>query len=120
MAKRKRAQKKPLTLVKILGGTEKITQENIAKWRKIFDEKLMTAAEANATGEVEVSYIPQSDDQTITFVKIGSEDYRPTLEDLERWRTVFNEAYQDPNFTIFSHDKIEVEVVRLGDIVAVE
>lgn len=120
MAKRKKAQKKPLTIVKILGGAEKLTQENITKWRKIFDEKLMTAAEANTTGEVEVSFLPQTDDQTITVVHVGNEFYKPSAEDLDHWRLVFEEAMKDPSFTIFTHHLVNIEVVRLGDIVALE
>lgn len=41
-------------------------------------------------------------------------------EDLEAWRNVFEEAANDPDFKIFTHPNVEIEVIPVGKIVAVE
>lgn len=47
----------------------------------------------------------------LTLVKIGGEDYKPSPIDLEGWRQVFEEAQNDKDFKIFTHDKVVVEKV---------
>lgn len=47
----------------------------------------------------------------LTLVKIGGEDYKPSPTDLEAWRQVFEEAQNDKDFKIFTHDKVAVERV---------
>ena len=79
--------------------------------------------QAYETGEVDFVTFdtqPSVDDNYLTLVKIGDENYRPTPADLEHWRDVFEEAGKDPNFTIFTHPGVEVDIIRIGDIVAVE
>src|SRR5690606_9249948 len=48
------------------------------------------------------------------LVKIGNQDFRPTSEDLKQWRSVFEEAQNDKQFKIFSHDAVAVETVGMG------
>lgn len=47
----------------------------------------------------------------LTLVKIGGEDYKPSPADLDAWRQVFEEAQNDKDFKIFTHDKVSVERV---------
>jgi intein/homing endonuclease len=47
----------------------------------------------------------------LTIVKIGNENYKPTFQDLEAWRTVFSEAEFDREFKIFTHEGVSVERV---------
>lgn len=47
----------------------------------------------------------------LTLVKIGGEDYKPSPVDLDAWRQVFEEAQNDKDFKIFTHDKVTVERV---------
>jgi len=47
----------------------------------------------------------------LTLVKIGGEDYKPSPTDLDAWRQVFEEAQNDKDFKIFTHDKVTVERV---------
>lgn len=47
----------------------------------------------------------------LTLVKIGGEDYKPSPTDLDAWRQVFEEAQNDKDFKIFTHDKVAVERV---------
>lgn len=52
----------------------------------------------------------------LTLIKIGggADNYKPTPEDLQLWRQVFEEAYADKNFKIFTHDSVAVEPVGFG------
>lgn len=49
----------------------------------------------------------------LTLVKIGggAGDYKPTPQDLELWRQVFEEAQYDKDFKIFTHEAVAVERV---------
>lgn len=42
----------------------------------------------------------------LTLVKVKG---NPSVEDLEAWRDIFEEASHDPDFKIFTHEGIEVE-----------
>lgn len=61
---------------------------------------------------IEAKYA-QADDMVnpITLVKIGGDDYKATPADLTSWRDTFEEASNDLNFKIFTHDKVTVERV---------
>ena len=52
-----------------------------------------------------------------TLVKIGggTDGFKPTPEDLEMWRQVFEEAESNPNFKIFTHDAVAVERVGFNN-----
>ena len=77
---------------------------------------------AMATGEVEVEQLPMAKpgDHFLTLVRVGSDEYAPSIEDLENWRQVFEEASKDPDFKIFTHKDVSVEVIDIGKVVAVE
>lgn len=57
----------------------------------------------------------QADDMIngITLVKIGggSDAYKPTPEDLERWRQVFENATYNKDFKLITHDGIAIEKI---------
>lgn len=113
-----------LTIVKVLPQGEELSPspEDLERWRTIFAEKRMTLEEAVATGEIECTVLPQKDENEnyITVVKIGDDNYNPTPEDLESWREVFEDAAKDPDFMIFTHPAVEIKVISVGDIVSVE
>lgn len=48
----------------------------------------------------------------ISLIKVGGQDVKPTPQDLEQWRNVFEQAQGDKDFKIFTHN--EVEVQRVG------
>jgi hypothetical protein len=51
----------------------------------------------------------------LTLVKIGGDEgFRPTPEDLQVWRNVFEDAQYDKDAKIFTHDKINIEKVGSG------
>jgi hypothetical protein len=111
-----------LTIIKVLGKNGKVTQEDLEKWRYLFATGEMNAEEAAATGEVTVEVLPEKkeDEHYITLVRIGDEDFSPSFEDLEKWREVFEEAQKDPDFKIFTHPAVEIEVIPIGKVIAVE
>jgi hypothetical protein len=112
---------KKLTIVKVITNDGKPTEADLEKWRQIFAANRMTEEEALATGELEIEHLDiESDEDYITLVKIGDEDYKPSIKDLEAWRNVFEEAKGDPDFKIFTHQVVEIELIKLGKIIAVE
>lgn len=116
--------KRKLTLIKVLGQDGKVTQADLEKWQKIFADKRMTLKQAVATGEISAEDIAvrqsEADENYVTFIKIGGEHHMPTLEELDRWRNMFMEGIDDPDFKIFTYPYVEIEVVKMGEIVAVD
>lgn len=47
----------------------------------------------------------------LTLVKVGGQDIKPTAQDLEQWRNVFEAATGDKDFKIFTHNEIDVQRV---------
>jgi hypothetical protein len=49
----------------------------------------------------------------LTLIKVGggADNYRPTPEDLQMWRNVFEEGQYDKDFKIFTHDGVTVEKI---------
>lgn len=45
----------------------------------------------------------------LTLVKVGNDEYRPTPEDLEKIREVFERAETEDKFTVFANSDISVE-----------
>jgi hypothetical protein len=83
----------------------------------------MTEEQALATGEVAIEHFSHPDDDSwnyITFVKIGNEEYYPSIADLEAWRNCFEDAKDDPDFKIFTHSGVEITSVAVGKIIAID
>jgi hypothetical protein len=117
--------KRRLTVIKVCGRDYMPTKEEVEKWRKIFaDKQIEDASKYNiiSNGEVEVEQLEFDDtEQTITFVKIGGDSYRPTSQDLESWRDVFvKEAKDNKDFKIFSHNDVEITQIKVDEIIAIE
>lgn len=121
-SKKKHLANRKLTIVKILPKDGTISQADLEKWHQIFRNGTMTPAEAEKTGEVVVEQIPcpKPGQHFITLVKVGNEQYKPSAEELEQWRLVFEEAAKDPDYKVFTHDAVNVEVIDIGNIVAVD
>lgn len=110
-----------LTIVKVMTNDSHPTPADLERWQKIFAEQSMTEEQASATGEVEITHIPAIENEhTITLVKVGDEDYKPTLEDLKVWRDIFEQAAADPDFKIFTHPSVEIDVIKIGKIIEIE
>jgi len=121
-SKKKALANRKLTVIKVLPKNGTISQADLDKWHEIFRNNTMTPVEAMATGEVIVENIPvaRSGQNFITVVRVGSDEYSPSFEDLENWRNIFKDAEKDPNFQIFTHKDISIETIDVGEIVAIE
>ena len=112
-----------LTIIKVLGKKDGVTAEDLEKWREIFRTHQMTEEEAAATGEISIEHIPvhnEDNEHFITFVRLGGDNYKPSIQDLESWRDVFKDAEKDPDFKIFTHTDVDISVIAMGKIIAVE
>lgn len=110
-----------LTIIKVLSQGTPVSQNDLERWRQVFAQKLMTLEEAEATGEVTVEYVePIKAKHTLTLIKVGGDGYQPTPEELEIWRDIFEDAVGDPDFKIFTHPYVEIDVIDLGEIITVE
>lgn len=121
-AKKKALANRKLTIVKVLPKNGTITPEDLDKWHFMFRNNLIDIKLANESGEVEVQELPapKPGQHFITLVRVGSDEYAPSLEDLEAWRKVFEDAAKDPDFKIFTHKDVSIEVIDMHDIIAVE
>jgi hypothetical protein len=119
---KKSLAKRKLTIIKVLPKNGSISQEDLDKWHEVFRTNSMTHKEALATGEVEIENVPiaKKDEHFLTIVRVGNDTYQPSMEDLEQWRDVFAGAEKDPNFKIFTHNAINIEVIEIGKVLAVE
>jgi hypothetical protein len=50
----------------------------------------------------------------LTLVKVGSADFKPTVADLEAWRQIFEQAQNDKDFKVFTHEGVDVTKVGSG------
>lgn len=119
--------KRKLTIVKISDKNYKPSKEDIEKWQSIFKEAINDKnyechiKQGVKDNEISLEEINIPDDEKIiTLVKVGDENYSPSKEDLETWRNVFEEAQKDPDFKIFTHPAINIEIFKIGDIIKVE
>jgi hypothetical protein len=119
---RKHLADRKLTIIKILPKDGTISQDDLDRWHEIFRTNSTTPELAEATGEVKVQVLhsPKEEEHFITLVKVGSDDHHPTVEELEQWREVFEAAAKDPDFKIFTHHMVDVSVIPLNKVVAVE
>lgn len=122
MLTKKHLANRKLTVIKILPKNGTISQDDLDRWHEIFRTNATTPELAMATGEVEVQefHSPQEHEHFLTLVRVGSDEYQPTVEDLNNWREVFEAAAVDPDFKIFTHKDVSVEVIPLNRVVAVE
>lgn len=121
---KKPSVKRKLTVIKVLGHDQPVTHKDLEKWHKIFADKRMSLQRAVATGEVFAEMVPvrqpDSEENYMTFVRVGDEKHMPTIGELEDWRKVFADAQSDPDFIIFTYPFVDISVIKLGDVIAVD
>lgn len=88
-----------LTLIKCKNPTQKDLE---ALRNKVIKGESLS----NDDVEIEVMDLKPT---ALTLVKVGDDNYKPTLTDLESWRDVFEAAIGDPDFKIFTHSAVSVE-----------
>jgi len=121
-SKKKLLANRKLTIIKVLPKDGVVSAEDLDRWHFMFRNNLIDYQRAASTGEVEIQEIavPKRGEHFITLVRVGGGDYSPTTEDLEQWRKVFEDAAKDPDFKIFTHEHVNIEVLDIHDIIAVE
>lgn len=111
-----------LTLVKLCGPNFKPSVEDLERWRDKFadyennKEEINQAINAGEIVQDEIDLPKESDGHYITFVKVGDESRQPSVEDLENWRQIFEDASKDPDFKIFTHETVEIKIQKLSDM----
>lgn len=88
-------KEKLTTVVKFLAANESISKADLEKYQQIYANQLI-------------------------LVKVGDDNYSPSVEELEEWKSIFERASKDPDFKIFTHSKVSIEVIDLGNIISVE
>jgi hypothetical protein len=112
---------KHFTIVKILSVDEQPTQTEVNRWRDVFANHPEEVQKFQEDGEIFVEKVPiPENEQYITLIKVGDDNYKPTYEDLETWRKVFEDAQKDPDFKVFTHSAVDVSVIHIGKIIGVE
>jgi hypothetical protein len=113
---------KKFTIVKIMSAAAgTITLQDVERWRDIFNNHPEKVEKLAENGEITIEYISvPEDDRYITLVKIGNDDYKPSVDDLKAWQEIFQEAKNDPDFKIFTHPNVQIDVIKLGEIIDVE
>lgn len=121
-SKKKKLSNKKLTIIKVLPKNGTISPKDLDRWHFMFKNNLADIKLANQTGEVEVQEIPvpKRGQHFITLVRIGSDEYTPTVEDLKEWKQVFEDAAKYPDFKIFTHKDVDIQVIDINDVIAVE
>lgn len=113
-----------ITIIKILAKDDEFlpTRADMVRWHQLFADKKTTVEEAVATGQVEAEVLPEqkAGEYYLTLVTIGDDVYSPSIADLEAYRDLFAAAKGDPDFKIFTHPGIQIDVINIGDIVAIE
>lgn len=110
----------PFKLIKI-GGPDYIpSEEDLERWRQLFiDEKISIEEVKMMSPDITVEEVDDSR-PGVTLVKVGGNGYTPTVEELENWRKVFEEAKNDPDFKIFTHDAVQIEHIDIDITTIVE
>ena len=119
---------KKLTIIKVMSKHEALSPspEELEEWRETFREARndpdfhMKVCHAVDADEIKVEEIEYYDEDYITLVKVGSDEYKPSFEDLEAWRNIFEQIKDDPDFKIFTHPAVEIQAIPVGKIIAVE
>lgn len=121
-SKKKALGNRKLTIIKVLPKNGSISPEDLDRWHFMFRNNLVNLKLANDSGEVEIQEIPmrKGDNHYLTLVRVGSDEYQPTVEELEEWRQIFEDAAKDPDFKIFTHKDVNIEVIELGKVLAIE
>lgn len=96
-----------IKLIKIPGYP---SASDLDRWSKRFEAGEPGPDELEREG-ITVEVLP--DNLGCTLVKVGNDEHKPSMTDLEAWRQIFSEAQNDPDFKIFTHDAVTIETIKL-------
>jgi hypothetical protein len=113
------SNKRKLTIVKIGNCNYKPSPLDLERWSSVFEGKFSRKEMLETYPHlkdfplsVEITEVDESD-RDILLVRVGDDNYKPTPEELEHWKEIFEEAAQDPDFKIFTHSSIDVKRYKL-------
>lgn len=109
-----------ITIVKVLSSDQSVSQEELIRYKEEVASNPDFLEEAAKNKEIEYQTFGQDIEGTLTLVKVGDENYPPSVEELNVWRDLFDQAKKDPDFTIFTHQHVNIEVINLGKIISVK
>lgn len=112
---------KSLTIIKIGDHNYTPSPEDLEKWRSVFAGELSKEEMLEKFPHLKEVPIEQTKYDTnldstsnkLMLVRVGDEKYQPTKEDLESWREIFEQAAYDPDFKIFTHSKVEIDIIDI-------
>ena len=111
-------ESRPLTIVKVGDHLYHPTVGDIDKWRRIFEGEMEFEDFPEGKNQhVSVETIDLShktNERSVVLVKVGSETHIPTEAELNEWRDIFEKAQYDPDFKIFTHPHVNIEVLNFG------
>lgn len=90
--------------------------EDLEYWRLRFEKNEPTQEELDRKGIVVEDVETEAQSNTMTLIKIGGDDYKPTLTELEEWRKIFEDAVGDRDFKVFTHEAVEVLPIKYEDL----
>jgi len=90
--------KKKLTLIKVSSFDETLSTDELIK------------NQLNKESSKEI--IEYDDNNSLILVKIGDNHSKPTFDELEEWRRVFEQYVNDKEFMIISNNSIDIEVIN--------
>lgn len=89
--------------------------------RLVTDGNLQGATVVDDDGETigRISEVLVTEEKVLTVVKVGDKNHPVTQEDLNDWRTVFENAVYDKDFKVFTNAPIEIKRYSAKDILSV-
>lgn len=108
--------KNPLTIIKVGDENYKPSSQDLERWRDIFAENISLEDHPNmkrmpiTTEVLEM----EPDYHRVLLVRVGDESCKPSQQDLEAYREMFEIAADDKDFKIFTHSAIQIESIRFG------
>lgn len=114
--------RRKMTIVKVQAAKDgPPSPQDVERWKKIFDEARSPEEVAQYNSHVTVqSVIITNDEDYVTFIRIGDENYAPTISELDEWRNMFKEGMDDPDFMVFTHTSVNIETIPVSKIISVE
>ena len=101
-----------LTIIKVDGAS--FSSENVDKVRVLVER----GVDPESIPFVTVEKMPLKDGN-LTVVRMGSDDWRPSPEDVANMRDLLIQAQNDSDFKIFTNHEVQIDNLKLGSNILV-
>lgn len=86
----------------------------LEKWRDKFESGDVCDEEIQERGiEIKTFDDLSEKDKILTLIKVGGNEYKPTVLELEVWRELLEDAQKYPDFKIFTHCDVSIERINM-------